>query len=108
MQKGKPGAFSPGRPTEFLKNYKSSLAFLEYLEGYCPSRAAVAKLQEEAVCIEFLKQWNTGVYFSLRFQEIAGSLDSALMNATLVPPQKSSNQEYSQSLVLKQSISLMD
>lgn len=33
IQKGKPGAFSPGRPTEFLKNYKSSLAFLAYLEG---------------------------------------------------------------------------
>lgn len=33
IQKGKPGAFSPGRPTEFLKNYKSSLDFLAYLEG---------------------------------------------------------------------------
>ena len=33
IQKGKPGAFSPGRPTEFLKNYKSSLEFLAYLEG---------------------------------------------------------------------------
>lgn len=33
FQKGKPGAFSPGRPTEFLKNYKSSVHFLAYLEG---------------------------------------------------------------------------
>jgi len=33
IQKGKPGAFSAGRPTEFLKNYKSSLEFLAYLEG---------------------------------------------------------------------------
>lgn len=33
IQKGKPGAFSPGRPTEFLKNYKSSLDFLAHLEG---------------------------------------------------------------------------
>lgn len=33
IQKGKPGAFSPGRPTEFLKNYKSSLEFLAHLEG---------------------------------------------------------------------------
>lgn len=33
IQKGKPGAFSPGRPKEFLKNYKSSLDFLAYLEG---------------------------------------------------------------------------
>lgn len=33
IQKGKPGAFSPGRPTGFLKNYKSSLDFLAHLEG---------------------------------------------------------------------------
>lgn len=33
IQKGKPGAFSPGRPTVFLKNYKSTLDFLAYLEG---------------------------------------------------------------------------
>lgn len=33
IQKVKPGAFSPGRPAEFLKNYKSSLEFLAQLEG---------------------------------------------------------------------------
>ncbi|KAG8376388.1 hypothetical protein BUALT_Bualt09G0058300 [Buddleja alternifolia] len=109
IQKGKPRAFSPGRPAEFLKNYKSSVDFLAYLEGYCPSRSAVVKFRAEAVYIEFMKQWNTGVYFSLRFQEIAGALDSTLMTATLVPYQNSSsNQKYSHSLVLKQSISLMD
>ncbi|KAL6497180.1 Conserved oligomeric Golgi complex subunit 2 [Orobanche gracilis] len=108
IQKGKPGAFSPGRPIEFLKNYKSTLGFLDYLEGCCPSRYAVAKLREEAVYIEFMKQWNTGVYFSLRFQEIAGALDSALMTTTLVPSQNFSNQMFSQSLVLKQSVTLMD
>ncbi|KAL0397240.1 UNVERIFIED_CONTAM: Conserved oligomeric Golgi complex subunit [Sesamum calycinum] len=102
IQKGKPGAFSPGRPTEFLKNYKSSLDFLAYL-GYCPSRSAVAKFRQEAVYIEFMKQWNTG------FQEIAGALDSALMTTTLVPSQSSSSdQEHSHTLVLKQSISLME
>ncbi|KAI3463629.1 hypothetical protein Pfo_020292 [Paulownia fortunei] len=109
IQKGKPGAFSPGRPTEFLKNYKSSVEFLAYLEGYCPSRSAVAKFRAEAVHVEFVKQWNTGVYFSLRFQEIAGALDSALMTTTLVLSQSpSSDQEHSHSLILKQSISLMD
>ncbi|KAK4414140.1 Conserved oligomeric Golgi complex subunit [Sesamum alatum] len=108
IQKGKPGAFSPGRPTEFLKNYKSSLDFLAYLEGYCPSRSAVAKFRQEAVYIEFMKQWNTGVYFSLRFQEIAGALDSALTTTTLIPSQSSSDQEHSHTLVLKQSISLME
>lgn len=33
LQRGKPGAFSPGKPTEFLANYKSSLRFLGFLEG---------------------------------------------------------------------------
>ncbi|XP_073015314.1 conserved oligomeric Golgi complex subunit 2-like isoform X1 [Primulina eburnea] len=106
---GKPGAFSPGRPTQFLQNYKSSLDFLAYLEGYCPTRSVVVKLRAEAVYVEFMKQWNTGVYFSLRFQEIAGALDSELMNTSLVPSQNStSNQQNSQKLLLKQSISLMD
>lgn len=94
IQKGKPGAFSPGRPAEFLKNYKASLNFLDYLEGseevkhvsniccsmtlsllmyliitlgYCPSRSAVSKFRMEPIFVEFMKQWNTGVYFSLRY-----------------------------------------
>ncbi|KAG6412389.1 hypothetical protein SASPL_125066 [Salvia splendens] len=44
----------------------------------------------------------------IMFQEIAGSLDSALMTTTFVPFQKTLNEENSQSLVLEQSISLID
>ncbi|KAJ4974413.1 hypothetical protein NE237_007587 [Protea cynaroides] len=105
IQKSKPGAFSPGRPTEFLRNYKSSLGFLAYLEGSCPSRSAVAKFRTEAVYIEFMKQWNIGVYFSLRFQEIAGSLDSALVATSLTPVSTEGNP---QQLTLKQSVTLLE
>ncbi|KAJ9568385.1 hypothetical protein OSB04_004351 [Centaurea solstitialis] len=109
IQQGKPGAFSPGRPTEFLKNYKSSLGFLADLEGYCPSRSAVANFRAEAVYVDFMRQWNIGVYFSLRFQEIAGSLDSALVGSGLTAIQKSdSEQGSSQSITLKQSHTLME
>lgn len=109
IQKGKPGAFSPGRPKEFLKNYKSSLDFLAYLEGYCPSRAAVAKFRAAPVYVEFMKQWNIGVYFSLRFQEIAGALDSALTASSLVLVQNSySGEENSQNLTLRQSVTLLE
>lgn len=109
IQNGKPGAFSPGRPTEFLKNYKTSLDFLAYLEGFCPSRSAVAKFRSEAIYVEFLKQWNIGVYFSLRFQEIAGALDSALTATSLVLVQNIlSAQENSLELTLKQSVSLLE
>ncbi|PRQ17006.1 putative COG complex component, COG2, oligomeric Golgi complex, subunit 2 [Rosa chinensis] len=109
IQKGKPGAFSPGRPTEFLKNYKSSLEFLAHLEGYFPSRAAVSKFRAEAVYIEFMKQWNLGVYFSLRFQEIAGALDSVLAATSLVPVHNiPSGQGDSPDLTLKQSATLLE
>ncbi|KAE8123920.1 hypothetical protein FH972_018837 [Carpinus fangiana] len=109
IQKGKPGAFSPGRPKEFLKNYKSSLDFLAHLEGYCPSRSAVAKFRAEAVYVEFMKQWNIGVYFSLRFQEIAGALDSALTATSLVSVQNiHSGEGISLKLTLKQSVTLLE
>lgn len=104
IQKGKPEVFSPGRPKEFLKNYKASLDFLAHLEGtekvssldipflliinlavylemsllsvfviegYYRSRSAVAKFRTEPVYIEFMKQWNIGVYFSLRYSLVA-------------------------------------
>ncbi|KAF2541435.1 hypothetical protein F2Q68_00030109 [Brassica cretica] len=109
IQKVKPGAFSPGRPTEFLKNYKASLDFLAYLEGYCPSRTAVTKFRTEAVYIEFMKQWNVGVYFSLRFQEIAGALDSALTSPSLVFIQDSDlDKRSSPNLILRQSATLLE
>ncbi|TYI56147.1 hypothetical protein E1A91_D11G189600v1 [Gossypium mustelinum] len=109
IQKGKPGAFSPGRPKEFLKNYKASLDFLAYLEGYCPTSAAVARFRAAPSYVEFMKQWNVGVYFSLRFQEIAGALDSALTAPSLVLVHNSdSGEEYSLNLTLKQSVTLLD
>ncbi|THU43961.1 hypothetical protein C4D60_Mb02t02370 [Musa balbisiana] len=105
IQKGKPGAFSPGRPAEFLKNYKSSLGFLAFLEGYCPSRSAVVKFRSEVVYMDFIRQWNVGVYFSLRFQEIAGALDSALMASSINPVDIQGKHH---KLTMKQSITLME
>lgn len=37
------------------------------MQGYFPSRSAVSKFRAEAVYNEFMKQWNLGVYFSLRY-----------------------------------------
>lgn len=46
------------------------------MQGYCPSRSAVAKFRGEAVYLEFMKQWNIGVYFSLRYLAQASHLSS--------------------------------
>ncbi|KAK3148768.1 hypothetical protein QOZ80_3AG0208390 [Eleusine coracana subsp. coracana] len=107
IQKGKPGAFSPGKPKEFLKNYKASLEFLDFLEGYCISKSGVTKFRSESVYTDFMRQWNVGVYFSLRFQEIAGGLDSAL-TATISPVGMHENQGNQKTLLLKQSIKLFE
>ncbi|KAL9239363.1 hypothetical protein vseg_013695 [Gypsophila vaccaria] len=109
IQKGKPGALSPGRPTEFLRNYKSSLDFLSHLEGYCTSLYAVSKFRAEPVYTDFMKQWNLGVYFSLRFQEIAGSLDSALAAPKLTVVQPSDHGDVNlPALTLRQSVTLLE
>ncbi|CAH9106187.1 unnamed protein product [Cuscuta epithymum] len=105
IQKGKPGVFSPGRPAAFLKNYKASLDFLAYLEGYCPSRSEVVKFRSEVAYSDFMKQWNVGVYFSLRFQEIAGALDSALTDVSLVTTPF--EEPRPKDLILKQSATLI-
>ncbi|CAN6314469.1 unnamed protein product [Urochloa humidicola] len=105
IQKGKPGAFSPGKPKEFLKNYKASLGFLDFLEGYCQSKSAVTKFRSEPAYTDFMRQWNVGVYFSLRFQEIAGGLDSTLTN-TISPA--GMNKAQGKPLLLKQSIKLLE
>lgn len=86
IQKWKPGAFSPGKPTEFLANYKASLEFLDYLEGLCSSKSAISAFRSQPAYTDFMKQWNLGVYFTLRFQEIAGALDGALSATTLQRP----------------------
>lgn len=105
IQKGKPGAFSPGKPKEFLRNYKASLGFLDFLEGYCISKSAVTKFRSEPAYTDFMRQWNVGVYFSLRFQEIAGGLDSTLTN-TFSPT--GLNEAQGKPLLLKQSIKLLE
>ncbi|KAH7664109.1 COG complex component COG2 protein [Dioscorea alata] len=109
IQKRKPGAFSPGRPTEFLKNYKSSMLFLDYLEGYCASRSAVTKFRSAPVYVDFMRQWNVGVYFSLRFQEIAGTLDSVLTVGSIsLVDDLNDNEGKDHELLMRQSVALME
>uniref|UniRef100_A0A804M7E0 Conserved oligomeric Golgi complex subunit 2 n=1 Tax=Zea mays TaxID=4577 RepID=A0A804M7E0_MAIZE len=73
--------------------------------GYCFSKSAVTKLRYEPAYTDFMRQWNVGVYFSLRFQEIAGGLDSTLTN-TFSPT--GLNEAQQKPLLLKQSIKLLE
>ncbi|KAG0568570.1 hypothetical protein KC19_6G029700 [Ceratodon purpureus] len=108
LQKGKPGAFSPGKPTEFLANYKSSLKFLGFLEEYCRSQTAVGAFRTTVAYADFIKQWNLQIYFTLRFQEIAQSLDQALAGPSVAQRGLAKAGENSLGLALSSSCTLWE
>ena len=74
-----PGAYSPGVPQAFRANYVAALAFADFVQSFlCASPAAAARFRDSAPHAAYLRRWNTSVYFSLHFQEIAGALETAL------------------------------
>jgi len=73
-----PGVFSPGVPPAFHANYLAAQAFLDALERRCQGRTALERLRGGAAHASFVRRWNTSVYFSLVYQEIAGQLEDAV------------------------------
>ena len=47
--------------------------------GLCTSQASVQRLRLHKSHIHFLSKWNLAVYFQIRFQEIAGTFETALL-----------------------------
>ncbi|GFR52955.1 hypothetical protein Agub_g15628, partial [Astrephomene gubernaculifera] len=90
---GMPGVFSPGVPPAFHANYLALRAWLGQLEGLCATRGQVERLRGSAAYSALMRRWNTSVYFSLLYQEIAGELEDALSSdkLELLPPQPSSS-----------------
>ncbi|KAG2451026.1 hypothetical protein HYH02_004295 [Chlamydomonas schloesseri] len=80
-----PGVFSPGVPPAFHANYLATAAWLRQLEGLCATRAGVERLRAGPAYGALMRRWNTSVYFSLLFQEIAGELEDALSADKLEP-----------------------
>ncbi|XP_012532234.1 conserved oligomeric Golgi complex subunit 2 [Monomorium pharaonis] len=70
--------FAPGDPVLFHKRYTATLEFLTKLEAECVTPDILAALKNHPQYKNFLKKWNLPVYFQIRFQEIAGSVESAL------------------------------
>ncbi|GMH43984.1 hypothetical protein BSKO_11918 [Bryopsis sp. KO-2023] len=70
-----PAVFSPGVPSIFHTSYKAVIRFLEGLEGYCKTSSAIESLRNCEPVGALLRRWNLQVYYTLRFQEIAGSVE---------------------------------
>lgn len=73
-----PSIFAPGNPDNFFENYAETQNFLSELEQKCGSKAEVLLLHQHPQHQSFLQLWNLPVYFQIRFQEIAGSLETVL------------------------------
>ena len=95
-----PGAFSPAVPASFHANYTAATAFLQWLAQRAPAAATLQLFRASAAKAAFHKEWNLAVYFSLRFQEIAGAAEAAF--ATGPAPAAKGH-----ALALKQSAALL-
>ncbi|XP_011505049.1 PREDICTED: conserved oligomeric Golgi complex subunit 2 [Ceratosolen solmsi marchali] len=73
-----PIIFAPGNPELFHKQYMESLHFLLTLEKKCDTIESINQLKNHPQYERFLKKWNLPVYFQIRFQEIAGTVESIL------------------------------
>ncbi|KAJ4444222.1 hypothetical protein ANN_06013 [Periplaneta americana] len=73
-----PSIYAPGNPEMFYQRYCETLEFLEKLERYCGTQVGVKRLHAHPQYIAFLQRWNLPVYFQIRFQEIAGTLENAM------------------------------
>ncbi|XP_012215519.1 conserved oligomeric Golgi complex subunit 2 isoform X1 [Linepithema humile] len=70
--------FAPGDPVLFHKRYTATLEFLIKLEAECVTPETLAALRNHPQYKSFLKKWNLPVYFQIRFQEIAGNVETIL------------------------------
>ncbi|CAL7940909.1 unnamed protein product [Xylocopa violacea] len=71
--------FAPGDPVLFHMRYIATLEFLEKLEAECVTLETLTALKENLQYKNFLKKWNLPVYFQIRFQEIAGGIETILI-----------------------------
>ncbi|KAL6266886.1 hypothetical protein P5V15_003714 [Pogonomyrmex californicus] len=70
--------FAPGDPVLFHKRYTATLEFLTKLEAECATPEILASLRNHPQYKTFLKKWNLPVYFQIRFQEVAGTIETVL------------------------------
>ena len=69
-----PALFSPGTPSLFHFHYIHTTAFLASLSTLAES-CGVSDLLHLPVVDGFVKKWNVGIYFRLRFQAIASKVE---------------------------------
>ena len=94
--------FASGHAHIFVQNYRVTRRFLEMciaygrsmdegdqLESWSSAPSTVALSASATTYQTFEKRWNTSIYFQLRFQQIAGMVEQAVMRYTAVTNESS-------------------
>ncbi|KAK7104007.1 hypothetical protein V1264_018785 [Littorina saxatilis] len=84
-----PSIFAPGNPEVFHQKYRASQRFLNKFECLCGTQASVQRLRSHPSCHTFNTKWSLPVYFQIRFQDIAGALETALVTGLNAAPEGS-------------------
>lgn len=87
--------FAPGDPQKFYQKYKCTVEFLTRVEMIIDDAELVEKFHQHPQYVNFQMRWNLPVYFQIRFQEIATSLEKICevdWNNMLVSGSSESNQ----------------
>ncbi|KAL8600040.1 hypothetical protein ACOMHN_039273 [Nucella lapillus] len=84
-----PSIFAPGNPEVFHQKYLVSQKFLGRFETLCATQASVGRLRGHPSYHTFNTKWSLPVYFQIRFQEIAGALETALVTGLNSPAEPS-------------------
>ncbi|ESO93530.1 hypothetical protein LOTGIDRAFT_232605 [Lottia gigantea] len=74
-----PTIFAPGNPDTFHEKYLLCMEFLCKFEKLCGNQGSIKHLREHSSYHTFLTKWSLPVYFQIRFQDIAGSFETALV-----------------------------
>ncbi|KAI9016767.1 hypothetical protein DFJ74DRAFT_242318 [Hyaloraphidium curvatum] len=82
IQQQLPIIFAPGIPDAFHENYTTTLAFLGKLESFAPDAKALRFLRSHVSYVEFMRRWQTSVYFQIRFTAITTVFEDHVSRAT--------------------------
>lgn len=74
-----PSIFAPGNPDVFHQRYTTSMKFVSSFERCLTSVASVKRLRCHPSYTSFKAKWGLSIYFQIRFQEIAGQLETCLL-----------------------------
>ncbi|XP_076463850.1 conserved oligomeric Golgi complex subunit 2-like isoform X2 [Babylonia areolata] len=80
-----PSIFAPGNPEVFHQKYLISQRFVKKFETLCATQASVQRLRNHPSYHTFTTKWSLPVYFQIRFQDIAGALETALVTGLNSP-----------------------